>query len=188
MITEDLANKLFGNEDPLGKTLTYYVYSQGIDLKVTGVIKNIPQNSHIQFDFLIPYEIGYDWMRTWRNNAVHTYVLLHEGSNWQDVSQKISDVLNRNIPNSKVRANLYLYPLKKIHLFALEGGGLITYVYIFSVMALVILLIACINFMNLFTARSEKRFKEIGIKKEDDEIDLNASIFLITDSISLRFP
>ncbi|UCC41825.1 MAG: ABC transporter permease [Candidatus Aminicenantes bacterium] len=165
VITEDLANKFFGNENPLGKTLTYYVYSQGIDLNVTGIIKNIPQNSHIQFDFLIPFEIGYQWMKTWRNNAVHTYVQLHEGSNWQDVSKKISNVLNRHIPNSKVKANLYLYPLKKIHLFALEGGGLITYVYIFSVMALVILLIACINFMNLSTARSEKRFKEIGIKK-----------------------
>lgn len=165
VITEDLADKFFGNEDPLGKTLTYYVYSQEIDLNVTGVIKDIPQNSHIQFDFLIPYEIGYQWMKTWSNNAVHTYVLLHEESNGQDVSKKISDVLNKHRPNSKVRANLYLYPLKKIHLYALEGGGLITYVYIFSVMALVILLIACINFMNLSTARSEKRFKEIGIKK-----------------------
>jgi len=165
VITENLANKFFGNEDPLGKTLTYYAHSQGIDLNVTGVIKNIAQNSHIQFDFLIPYEIGYQWMKTWRNNAVHTYVLLREESNWQDVSKKISGVLNKHIPNSNVKANLYLHPLKKIHLFGLEGGGLITYVYIFSVMALVILLIACINFMNLSTARSEKRFKEIGIKK-----------------------
>ena len=165
VITENLAHKFFGNQDPLGKTLTYYAFSEGIDLNITGVIKNIPQNSHIQFDFLIPYEIGYDWMRTWRNNAVHTYVLLHKDSNWQEVSNKISGVLNKHIPNSKIRARLYLYPLKKIHLFALEGGGLIIYVYIFSLMALIILLIACINFMNLSTARSEKRFKEIGIKK-----------------------
>ena len=166
VITEDLADKFFGSEDPLGKTLTYYVFSKGTDLKITGVIENIPQNSHMRFDFLIPYEIGYDWMKTWSNNAVHTYVLLHEGSSWQDVSNKISGVLNKHIPNSKVKADLYLYPLKKLHLFALEGGGLITYVYIFSVMALVVLLIACINFMNLSTARSEKRFKEIGIKKD----------------------
>jgi len=165
VITENLAHKFFGNEDPLGKTLTYYAFSEGIDLNVTGVIKNIPQNSHMQFDFLIPYEIGYEWMTSWWNNAVHTYVLLHEDNNWQDVSNKISGVLNKHIPNSKIKANLYLYPLKKIHLFALEGGGLITYVYIFSMMALVILLIACINFMNLSTARSEMRFKEIGIKK-----------------------
>jgi putative ABC transport system permease protein len=165
VITENLAHKFFGNRDPLGKTLTYYAFSEGIDLNITGVIKNIPQNSHMQFDFLIPYEIGYDWMRTWRNNAVHTYVLLHEDSNWQDVSNKISGVLNKHIPNSKIKTDLYLYPLKKIHLYALEGGGLITYVYIFSLMAFVILLIACINFMNLSTARSEKRFKEIGIKK-----------------------
>lgn len=165
VITENLAYKFFGHEDPLGKTLTYYAFSQGIDLNVTGVIKNIPQNSHIQFDFLIPYEIGYQWMKTWSNNAVHTYVLLHEESNWQEVSKKISNVLNKHIPNTTVKANLYLFPLKKIHLYALEGGGLITYVYIFFVMALIILFIAWINFMNLSTACSEKRFKEIGIKK-----------------------
>lgn len=165
VITENLAHKFFGNEDPSGKTLTYYAFSEGIDLNVTGVVKNVPQNSHMQFDFLIPYQVGYDWMKTWRNNAVHTYILLHEDSNSQEVSNKISDVLNKHIPNCKIRARLYLYPLKKIHLFALEGGGLITYVYIFSVMGVVILLIACINFMNLSTARSEKRFKEIGVKK-----------------------
>ena len=165
VVTEDLADRLFGREDPMGKTLTYYAFSQGIDLQVTGVLEEIPQNSHMRFDFLIPYEIGYDWMKTWSNNAVHTYVLLHEGSDWQDVNRKISGVLNEHIPNSKIRANLYLYPLTKIHLFALEGGGLITYIYIFFAMALVVLLIACINFMNLSTARSEKRFKEIGIKK-----------------------
>ncbi len=165
VITEDLADRLFGKEDPIGKTLTYFAFSQGTDLKVTGVIANIPRNSHIQFDFLIPYKIGYDWMQTWSNNAVHTYVLLHESSNWQDVGDKISGVLNEHIPNSKIRTRLYLYPLWKIHLHALEGGGLITYIYIFSAMALVVLLIACINFMNLSTARSEKRFREIGIKK-----------------------
>ncbi len=165
VVTEDLAVRLFGEEDPLGKTLTYYAFSRGTDLKVTGVIANIPRNSHIQFDFLIPYKIGYDWMQTWSNNAVHTYVLLHENSSWQDVSDKISGVLNEHIPDSKIRTDLYLYPLQKIHLHALEGGGLITYIYIFSAMALVVLLIACINFMNLSTARSEKRFREIGIKK-----------------------
>jgi putative ABC transport system permease protein len=165
VVTEDLAGRLFGKEDPMGKTLTYFAFSQGTDLKVTGVIANIPRNSHIQFDFLIPYRIGYDWMKTWSNNAVHTYVLLHEGSSWQDVSDKISGVLNEHIPNSKIKTNLYLYPLPKLHLYALEGGGLIIYVYIFTAMALIVLLIACINFMNLSTARSEKRFKEIGIKK-----------------------
>ena len=163
VITEELASKLFGDDDPLGKTVSYYVFSQKIDLKVTGIIQNVPQNSHLQFDFLIPYEIGYDWMKTWNNNSGWIYVMLNQYSSYRDVSEKISGVIKLRKPE---RADvLHLQPLEKIHLHEPRGLGQIVYVYIFSVMALIVLLIACINFMNLSTARSEKRFKEIGIKK-----------------------
>jgi len=163
VITEDLANKFFSDDDPLGKTISYYVFSQKIDLEVTGVIQNVPQNSHLQFDFLIPYEIGYDWMKTWNNNSGWIYVMLNQNSPYQDVSKKIAGVLKIHRPESA--DVLHLQPLKKIHLYSPRGVGQIVYVYIFSVMALIVLLIACVNFMNLSTARSEKRFKEIGIKK-----------------------
>jgi putative ABC transport system permease protein len=162
VITDDLANKFFGDEDPIEKTITYYVYSQKIDLKVAGVIQNVPQNSHMQFDFLIPYEIGYEWMKTWDNNSGFIYVMLHPESSYQDVSEKIAGVLKLHRPGREDILHLQL--LKKIHLYSLSGGQIV-YVYIFSVMALVVLLIACFNFMNLSTARSERRFKEIGIKK-----------------------
>jgi putative ABC transport system permease protein len=163
VITQDLAERLFGDDDPLGKTVSYYVFSEKMDLEVTGVIQNVPQNSHLQFDFLIPYEIGYDWMKTWNNNSGWVYVMLNQNSTYQDLSEKISGILKVHRPeNNDI---LHLQPLKRIHLYLPRGVGQIVYVYIFSAMALVVLLIACVNFMNLSTARSEKRCKEIGIKK-----------------------
>ncbi len=185
VITEGLANKFFGSDDPIGKAITYYAFSEGVDLKVAGVIEDVPQNSHLQFDFLIPYEIGYSWMKTWENNAVHTYVMLYENSSLADINRKISGVLKIHRPESK--DVLSLHPLKKIHLFAPGGGGQITYIYIFSAMALVILLIACINFMNLSTARSEKRFKEIGVKKVVGSTRLQLIKQFLSESVLLSF-
>lgn len=185
VITEDLAGKLFGDDDPLGKTVSYYVFSQKIDLKVTGVIQNVPQNSHLQFDFLIPYEIGYDWMKTWNNNSGWIYVMLNPNSSYLDVSEKISGVLQENRAESE--DILHLQPLTRIHLYSPGGVGQIVYVYIFSVMALIVLLIACVNFMNLSTARSEKRFKEIGIKKVVGSSRTQLIRQFLTESIVLTF-
>jgi len=159
VITDELAKKFFGQENPVGKTMTF----MGVDVKVTGVIKNIPKNSHLQFDFLVPYEIGFYSMRIWSNNSVFSYVKLAEHADSHAVSQKISDVAKKHRQNCNY--DLFLHPLAKIHLYALGGGGQITYVYIFTIMAVFVLLIASINFMNLSTARAEKRFKEIGVKK-----------------------
>ena len=164
VITKNLAAKLFGQDDPIGKTVSYNNgYSDDIPLTVTGILKDIPQNSHLQFDFLVPVEILYDWMNTWRNKNVFAYVLLEKNTIPEEVNQKISGVLKAHKYDSNL--NLHLLPLRRVHLHALGGGGRITYVYIFSMMALFVLLIACINFTNLSTAQSEQRFKEIGIKK-----------------------
>ncbi|MGD8535039.1 MAG: ABC transporter permease [Candidatus Aminicenantes bacterium] len=164
VITKNLAAKLFGQDDPIGKTVSYNSgYSDDIPLTVTGILKDIPQNSHLQFDFLVPVEILYDWMNTWRNKNVFAYVLLEKNIVPELVNKKVSGVLKAHKYDSNL--NLHLQPIKRVHLHALGGGGRITYVYIFSMMALLVLLIACINFMNLSTAQSEQRFKEIGIKK-----------------------
>ncbi len=185
VITEDLAKKFFGDDDPLGRTISYYVFSQKIDLEVTGVIQNIPRNSHLKFDFLIPYEIGYDWMKTWNNNSGWIYVKLHQNSSYQDVGEKISGVLQIHRPESA--DVLHLQPLERIHLYLPRGVGLIVYVYIFSFMALIVLLIACVNFMNLSTARSEKRFKEIGIKKVVGSSRAQLIRQFLTESIVMAF-
>lgn len=159
VITEDLAKKIFGDDDPLGET----IHMEQRTFEITGIIENIPRNSHLRFDFLIPCEIFSSYMEGWTSNSCYTYVLLQKNQSYKKLSEKIEGVIQKNSPTSI--ETLYLQPLNQIHLYALEGGGLISYVYIFSALAFFILLIACINFMNLSTARSAKRFKEIGIKK-----------------------
>ena len=164
VITKNLAVKLFGRDDPMGKTVSYNSgVSESIPLTVTGILKDIPQNSHLQFGFLLPFEILYDWMKTWRNKNVFAYVLLKKNIIPEEVNQKISGVLKAHKHDNNL--NLHLQPIKRIHLHALGGGGRITYVYTFSMIALLVLFIACLNFMNLSTAQSEQRLKEIGVKK-----------------------
>jgi putative ABC transport system permease protein len=162
VITEELARKIFGDSDPIGKVVKY---EDRADLMVTGALKNIPKNSHLQFEFLRPYP---NQMKLWNVKSVHTYVLLQKNIPYQEVSKKIANVMNLHNPSWK--NILYLQPMTKSHLFNLDSAWfgeqkIIIYIYLFSAMAIIILLIACINFMNLATARSEARFKEIGIKK-----------------------
>ncbi len=160
VITKDLAKRMFGGHtDVVGKAITI---EGAVDLTVCGVLEDLPPNSHIQFDFLIPYAIAPPGMKRWDVKSLTAYVLLDKNSSHEEVSEKISGVLNERNPTWE--NYLYLQPLKGIHLYALGGGGRITYVVIFSILVFIILLVACINFMNLSTARSEKRLKEIGIR------------------------
>jgi putative ABC transport system permease protein len=159
VVTRNLAERMFGHADVVGKAVTI---EGAVDLNVTGVLESLPHNSHLQFDFLIPYSIAPPGMKRWDVKCLTAYVLLDENSSHEQVSEKISGVLNEHNPTWE--NYLYLQPLKQIHLYALGGGGRITYVIIFSILAVIILLVACINFMNLSTARSEKRLKEIGIR------------------------
>ena len=159
VMTRDLAERMFGRADVVGEAVTI---EGAADLNVAGVLESLPHNSHIQFDFLIPYSIAPPGMKRWDVKSLTAYVLLDKNSSHEEVSEKISGVLNEHNPTWE--NYLFLQPLKQIHLHELGGGGRITYVIIFSVLALVILLVACINFINLSTARSEKRLKEIGIR------------------------
>ena len=114
IITENLSHKLFGSEEPIGKMIT--VTGQP-DIIVTGVIKDIPDNSHLQFNFLFPYSALNERMRSdWHNTMYYTYILLHKETNYQTVSEKISNYLKIPIPEST--SSLYLQPLKKIHLYS----------------------------------------------------------------------
>jgi putative ABC transport system permease protein len=163
VLTESVAEKLFGDEDPIGKFIRVRLQ---FNLKVTGVIRDVPRNSHMVFGCVIPFEIlsqlRDDW-NDWRPNNYHTYVLLQEGASPREVGQKIAGIVQKNDPGNNTE--LHLHPLTNVHLHALSGGGAITYVYIFSAMAVFILLIACINFMNLTTARSSGRAREVGVRK-----------------------
>jgi ABC-type antimicrobial peptide transport system permease subunit len=166
VMTEEMGKKYFGNEDPLYKIIRFH---DKYDLTVTGVLKNIPRNSSIKFNFLLPIEfqkevLGIE-LETWGVNRMYTFVLLQKGVNFNDLSRKISDLFKRYMSKENIR-EIFLHPLHRMHLYSVDGnGGEIKYVRLFSLVAFFVLIIACINFMNLSTARLTHRTKEIGLRK-----------------------
>lgn len=175
VITEDTAKKYFGSEDPIGKVLNV---NSNWDLTVTGVVKNIPQNSHFGFDMLCSLETYAQEntrdMQQWLSLNNYTYILLQEGYDYKLLEQKFPEMIEKNVGRIlkyvKGEYLLTLQPLARIHLHSnlmqeIAGNGSIVYIYIFSVIAIFILAIACINFMNLSTARSSNRAREVGLRK-----------------------
>ena len=168
VLTEEMARKYFGDEHPIGKVLKA---DDEYDFLVTGILEEFPLNSHFRYDFLIPFIFGRELKYTvdnWRNSQFSTYVQIQEGIPYQEVVQKISGYLYEK-PTIEKDAKLNLQPLGRIHLHSNyefdRPHGDITYVTIFSLIAFFILLIACINFMNLTTARSANRAREVGMRK-----------------------
>ncbi len=160
VISSSIARKMFGAGDPIGKRVQLFDQAEFV---VTGVFRDIPEVSHLQFDFVIPFAAAPDFMRMWDRKCVQTYVLLQENCSLDDINRKISGVMNEHNPSWK--NTLSLTPMTRSHLYNLRGGGLITYLYVFSLLAMVIMLVACINVTNLSTALAERRAKEIGIRK-----------------------
>ena len=166
ILTEETAEKFFGNADPIGKTLkinNQYLFT------VTGIISKPPRNSHIAFNMLIPAtfykELGQN-LDDFGNNFLYTYVQLTDGANIEDVGTKLTSLLCKNDENNKKQCTrYYLQPLSRIHLYPIWGGGPVKTMKVFSLIALLILLIACVNFINLSTALASNRLKEIGIRK-----------------------
>ena len=161
VLTESLAEKLFGKTDVVGEPVRA---EGGSVYTVTGVMADPPLNTQLTFEYLRPAEAGSEIFNQWDIKCLQTYVRLAAGADPQQVSAKIRDVYNDHNPGAYAN-DYYLTPLEDQHLYALGGGGRIVYVLVFSALAIAVLLIACINFMNLATARAELRFKEIGVKK-----------------------
>jgi putative ABC transport system permease protein len=171
VITESTAKKFFGNEkNVIGKTVRV---DNKQDYVITGVIKDISKNSTVQFEWVAPFQIWWDenksWAQSWGNNDLDTYVELKPNISAASVNKILYNFIQQREPKSNARP--FLWSAKDWHLRdefdngVQTGGGRITYVHLFSVIAWIILLIACINFMNLATARSEKRAKEVGVRK-----------------------
>jgi len=163
LITEETAQKYFRNQDPLGKILNV---NNDTDLKVTGILKDVPLNSTIQFDMLASVEIlGEERLQTWALET-QAFVMLEKNVSLKDLRSKISGTTmkyDKRIENKTVINDLQ--PISRMHLFGLNEQGGILYIYIFSAIAVIILLIACINFINLTTAKSGNRAVEVGMRK-----------------------
>ncbi|MEJ2505694.1 MAG: ABC transporter permease, partial [Ignavibacteriaceae bacterium] len=160
VISRSLAQKIFGQANPVGKPIKL---NDQTELVVSGVYSDVPKTSSLQFDFLLSSLNAPGYMKMWDRKSVNTYVLLQKNASFDEVNKKIYNVMNEHNPEWK--NILYLFPVTKSHLYEPGGTGKIIYVYIFSLFGILVLIVACINFMNLSTARSEKRMKEIGIKK-----------------------
>ena len=167
VISEMIAEKYFGKGDPVGQVISI---NNKHEFTVTGVFKDIPKNSSLQFEIIVPYEYLEKTGRTnnsFGNNAITTFVQLDKSTTQTAVDEKIKGFIKSKLPQSIT--DLSLMPYTQMHLRAYWGyeknAGAIQYVYIFSVIAFFVLLIACINFMNLSTARSANRAKEVGLRK-----------------------
>ncbi len=168
VISQKMAQKFFAGENPIGKTIRI---DDRLDFQVTGVMQDIPSNSHLKIDFLVPFpalkEFGYP-VEGWESWAFTTYVLLQKNADYHLVAQKITNTIKQHQKESI--ATLSLQPVTDIHLrsgtmWGIGGTGDIKYVYVFTIIAGFILLLACINFMNLATARAGNRAKEVGLRK-----------------------
>ncbi|MDR0796639.1 MAG: ABC transporter permease [Tannerella sp.] len=171
ILTEKATMRLFGKEDPMGKTV---LVNNQYPKTVTGVMKDLPANTFFQFEALlsVPSRIidGGTYNENWGSQSVRTFVELHPSARLDAVNESIRGLVHAH-SNNTADIELFLHPLGKQHLFSTfvngipVGGGLVEQMRLFGLIAGLILLIACINFMNLSTARSQKRAKEVGVRK-----------------------
>lgn len=167
VITEDIAGKYFGDEDPIGKTMTY---ANRIDLRVTGVARTVPQNSEFQFDLVIPFELineiqGFNYLDNWRAFNFRIFVFVQEDLSLAEFEKKTPEFCRKyrsdDPEDYQPLHSLFLQPITEMHL----ESNIVTYIVVFSAVAVIILLLACINFMNLTVAQSCAREKEVGLRK-----------------------
>lgn len=174
VITESTAKALFGDVDAMNKIIRV---DNQFDLKVAGILKDVPLNSSFQFDFLLPYKHWHntnEWVRrnetNWGNYSFQVFVELNDAKNKASVENSIRGMLGEHGEDKEMKHEFFLYPLLRWRLYSnfddgVEHGGMSDYVQLFTIIAVFIIVIACINFMNLATARSERRAREVGIRK-----------------------
>ena len=197
VLTESTAKALFGYADPMGKMVRF---DNSQSLKVTGVIRDIPKNSTLQFNYLTPFafaEATQDWVRIgrtkWTWNSFSAYVMLEPGVTDEQIAPKIRDIVaKRSLEMRVAKPEVILHPLKDWHLLTdfkngKPVGGFVEYVRLFSIIGMLVLAIACINFMNLSTARSEKRAREVGVRKAIGSARTDLIYQFLTESVLITF-
>ncbi|WP_026236491.1 ABC transporter permease [Pontibacter roseus] len=169
VISDSMALVFFGTTEAVGKV---FKLNNSESYTVTGVMRQVPKNSSLQFDYIIPFAdflTNNEWLTTWGNYGVRTYVQVHPNTDIPSFNKKIKYFLKQDGKGER-DTDLFVHAVKDMHLYSdfrpgKTESGMIMYVRLFSVVALFILVIACINFMNLATARSAKRAKEVGVRK-----------------------
>jgi putative ABC transport system permease protein len=198
VLTESTAKALFGNVDPIGKMVRY---DNKDNLKVTGLLKDLPANSTLQFNWVIPFSyldqtrpaVKASRTGSFGANGYQIFVKLKPGVSQAQVAPKIRGIQHIQKDNSNaMNSMVILEPLKQWHLYGKYEngqvtGGFVEYVRMFSIIGALVLLIACINFINLTTARSEKRAKEVGIRKAVGSLRRNLVFQFLIESFLLTF-
>ncbi len=189
-ISKSLAEKLFKKENPIGKTLSV---GQKYDLAIGSVFADIPQNSTLRFEFVIPFELyakENPWMENWKSGGTRTVVMLKPSATANQANNKFINLIKKNC--SDCTTTPFLFPYAESRLYSefengKKAGGRIQQVYLFSVVAILILLMACINFMNLSTARSANRSREVGVRKSIGAQRSNLVVQFIAEAVFLSF-
>jgi predicted permease len=197
VIDQSMATALFGDKDPINQAIRI---DNDKVVKVTGVIADIPANSSLQFKYVLPFsfkEQTEEWVKngrtSWTNNSFQIFVQLDPGVNYAQVNSAIKGLVYKNSPAMRpANPEIFLYPLKDWHLYTdfkngKPAGGFIDYVRLFSLIGLLVLVIACINFMNLSTARSEKRAREVGVRKALGSQRSDLIYQFLTESVVIAF-
>ncbi len=179
VLTDETAKILFGNDNPVGKLVKM---DNQTNLKVTAVVAKQPKNSSLTFDYLVPWQLQetlYSWIKlyhktNWGNNSWQTFVQLNGNASFASADRKLKNIVISHFTDENTLKHIipevFIHPMAKWRLYSdfengKNTGGFIKYVRMFGILGLVVLLIACINFINLTTARSEKRAREVGVRK-----------------------
>ena len=196
VLTQSTARALFGNADPIGKVVKI---DNQTNMKVTGVLKDLPANSSFSFKYLMPFsftETQEGWGNTstnWGNNSFQLFAMLQPGVSYEKLAPIIKWIIrDKGAVMRPAKPEVIMQPMKDWHLYSdykngVPVGGFIDYVHMFSVIGILVLLIACINFMNLSTARSEKRAREVGVRKAMGSQRSYLIFQFLTESVLIAF-